>query len=220
MQSIYETAMGRDFHQLHPKLQERYRLIKGKSFIGEGVMEEISGGSILLKPVFSIGAKLNLFFPERDMEVPFKIENHVRERGRKVIVEWNRSFFIKGKRRKFNAIMFLEGGEIIDYFGEPAVLVSTLEFQATQKGEMLISSRKQWLKLGSFRFPLPKFLHGSACIKESYDADCSRFKIEVDVNNPLFGQLFYYKGFFRERSDIHGEKLDSGNTQHSDIPAE
>ncbi|WP_421384957.1 DUF4166 domain-containing protein [Bacillus salacetis] len=205
MQSIYEKAMGTDFQKLHPLLQERYRLIEGKRFIGEGIMKEISGGHRFLKPLFHIGTKFNLFFPERGNDVPFKIENLVRERGGKEIVEWNRSFYIRKKLRKFNAIMFLENGEVIDYFGEPAVLVSSLDFGADSHGCMHISSRKQWLRVGVFRVPLPRFLYGTASIKESYDEEQSLFRIEVSVKNPLLGQLFFYEGTFRERSEINDD---------------
>ncbi|RIW38418.1 DUF4166 domain-containing protein [Bacillus salacetis] len=204
MTSIYERAMGPDFLKLHPRLQERYRFSTGHPFKGEGVMDEISGGNRFLKPLFFAGSRFNLFFPERGRNVPFTIENQVRIKEGTDIVEWNRSFFIKKKLRKFNAFMFLEDGEVIDYFGEPALLVSSLDFKAAQNGDLLISSKRQWLKAGKFRIPLPRLLYGSAAIRESFDETQLEFQIDVSVVNPLFGQLFYYRGYFKESSDNHG----------------
>lgn len=61
-------------------------------------------------------------------------------------VRWNRTFYFHNKKRYFNAVMQLdeENNEIVDYFGEPHLLVSTLNFYIDEKGGMHISSKKQW----------------------------------------------------------------------------
>lgn len=48
MVNIYERLLGDSYKRLHPKLQERYAITKGNSFIGEGEMDEIYGGSFSL----------------------------------------------------------------------------------------------------------------------------------------------------------------------------
>ena len=40
--------------------------------------------------------------------------------------------------------MKLDENEIVDYFGEPHLLVSTLNFHIDELGAMHISSKKQW----------------------------------------------------------------------------
>lgn len=40
--------------------------------------------------------------------------------------------------------MKFDENEIVDYFGEPHILVSTLNFHIDEMGAMHISSKKQW----------------------------------------------------------------------------
>ncbi len=97
--------------------------------------------------------------------------------------------------------MQLDGNEneIVDYFGEPHLLVSTMHFHIDELGAMHISSKKQWFYMFGRKMLLPKFLYGEAKIVESYDATLQCFRIHVQVRNPLIGSLFSYKGTFVER---------------------
>lgn len=58
--------------------------------------------------------------------------------------------------------MKLDENEIVDYFGEPHLLVSTLHFHIDELGAMHISSKKQWFYMFGRKMPLPKFLYGEA----------------------------------------------------------
>ncbi len=83
--------------------------------------------------------------------------------------------------------------------GEPHILVSTLNFHIDEVGAKHISSKKQWFYMFGRKVPLPRFLYGEANIVESYDETLQRFRIHVQVRNPLIGSLFSYKGIFVER---------------------
>lgn len=201
LSSIYEKILGNSYKNLHPKLQHRYRLTEQKGFIGKGIMDEISGGSFLVRPIFTLGTKYRIFFAERGNQIPFKIVNKVTiDKKGKQIVHWDRTFRFKEKSRYFDAIMFLNerGDELFDYFGKPPLLGSTLSLTVNQNGSMQISSKKQWLNLLGKKIPLPKFLHGVASISESYDEGEQCYRITVEVKNPLVGRLFYYRGKFTE----------------------
>jgi hypothetical protein len=91
-----------------------------------------------------------------------------------------------------------EQKEIVDYFGQPSLLVSTLSFRVDEKGRMNISSKKQWLYMFGKKIPLPKFLYGEAVIIESFDDRRNCFCVNVNVRNPLAGTLFSYNGTFTE----------------------
>ncbi|HWO98068.1 MAG TPA: DUF4166 domain-containing protein [Bacillus sp. (in: firmicutes)] len=199
--SIYRTILGDSYERLHPKLQQRYDITEQKDFYGVGKMDEITGGSRWIRLFFLFGAKRRLFFPERGKDVPFTIWNEAstNEEG-KTIVKWNRTFTFGRKHRFFDAIMYLnqEQDEIIDYFGQPPLLVSTLSFHADDQGRMHISSKRQWLHLFGKNILLPKFLYGKATIMEAYDDQQNCFRIRVNVRNPLAGTLFSYEGTFTE----------------------
>lgn len=65
MVNIYERLLGDSYKRLHPKLQERYAITKENSFIGEGEMDEIYGGSFFVKLILKITSKFRMFFSER-----------------------------------------------------------------------------------------------------------------------------------------------------------
>lgn len=200
--SIYEQLLGESYQQLHPKLQKRYAITENNSFIGEGKMNEIAEGSFLVKMILRVASKFRMFFSERGKEVPFTIHNTAEKDAKgTTFVRWNRMFLFGNKKRYFNAVMYLDTkqNEIIDYFGEPHLLVSTLTFYVDKEGALHISSKKQWLYILGKKIPLPKFLYGEAKIKESYDDAVNCYKIHVQVRNPLFGPLFSYQGTFVER---------------------
>lgn len=202
MTSIYETLLGESYHQLHPRLQQRYAITEEYSFTGEGRMDEITEGSAAVRLFLKVAAKFRMFFSERGTEVPFIIQNKAeKDKKGKIFVRWNRMFLFGEKKRYFHAVMYLneKQDEIIDYFGEPHLLVSTLTFHVDAKGAMHISSKKQWFYLWGMKIPLPKFLYGQAKIIESYDEELECYRIHVQVQNPLLGPLFSYKGTFKER---------------------
>ncbi|CAM4316243.1 hypothetical protein BAMA_15055 [Bacillus manliponensis] len=202
MSSIYKKVLGEEYQRLHPKLQERYKLTEKRNFTGDGIMDEIAEGSKLVKVLLKIAAKFRMFFSERGETVPFTIHNTVEknEKG-EAFVRWNRMFLFGDKKRYFHAVMYLDekNGEIIDYFGEPHLLISTLKFSVDNEGAMHISSNKQWLHVFGMKVKLPTFLHGKATIVESFDEEKGCFRIQVRVENLLLGPLFSYKGTFIER---------------------
>lgn len=207
LKSIYQKILGNEYEKMHPQLQQRYHLTLQKGFRGKGIMDSISGGTFFVRQFLKIGVKYRLFFSERGKEVPFTIINKVvNDEKNRQVVHWNRTFQFERADRHFDAVMYLDDKEqeIIDDFGVPAVLTSTLQFQVDEKGSVHITSKKQWLKLFHKRLPLPKLLYGVAHIVESYDDERECFVISVEVRNPLVGTIFAYQGTFKE--DIDYEK--------------
>lgn len=45
MANMYERLLGDTYKNLHPELQKRYAITEENSFIGEGKMDGIYGGS-------------------------------------------------------------------------------------------------------------------------------------------------------------------------------
>lgn len=199
MKSIYEQILGSAYEQLHPKLQQRYRITTDEPFCGKGVMEDVSGGGLLVRLCLKMGVKYRLFFSERGKNIPFTIENtvYLNQEGKEVVM-WDRTFSFPKVNRHFDAIMYTDDKqEVTDEFGKPAVLVSTLSFQVND-GAMYIVPRKQWLLLFGKKLPLPKWLYGQAEIVESYDDNKECFCITVRVHNTLVGTVFSYSGTFQE----------------------
>ncbi|MED1741293.1 DUF4166 domain-containing protein [Bacillus swezeyi] len=203
MMSVYENVIE-DFHLLHPKLKQRYRITPENAFRGKGVMSEISGGSFVTRLLCRAGTIFRCFFPERGRDIPFTIENKIRLTKKNTpVAEWNRTFFFPDKRRHFDAVMIYDEkrGEIIDFFGHPPILISSLYFKAEANGSLSIISVKQWFPLFEKKIPLPKCLYGFSVVNESYDEEKGCFTIDVHVKNQIAGTLFLYKGTFQEAGE-------------------
>ena len=180
-------------------LQKRYGFPNNAPFHATGIMKTINGGPKILYPLFSLGTKNKLLFPEQGIDIPFTIINTpiVGPNGEEQI-HWERTFYFGKKKRHFNALMSLDSKRNIikDYLGEPSVVYSDLVFTVSSDGGLKIESRKQRLVLGRMEIPLPKLFQGLATVKEKYNEEKGSFEIAVDVRNPLIGHIFSYKGEF------------------------
>ncbi|QTD42606.1 DUF4166 domain-containing protein [Sporosarcina sp. Te-1] len=197
--SIYKEILGDRFDQLHPKLQQRYLIEEGSPFHGKGIMQEIKGGPVWLLPLFRIGIRWKLLFPERGQAVPFTVTNRfqIGKDGERQI-HWERIFHFPKNKRFFNALMSLDKERplVKDYLGEPAIVYSDLVVEVTDKQGLRIQSKDQRLVIGKFEVPLPYPFQGLATVYEGYDELRDVYTIHVRVRNPLIGHLFSYKGEF------------------------
>ena len=197
--SIYKKVMGKDFSLLHPMLQKRYNLPDGATFKAYGVMNEIKGGPAWLYPLFRIGVRWKLLFPEHGKSIPFSITNTAfTTKDGESHVHWERIFQFQHTNRYFNALMSLDEERLVikDYLGEPPLFYSDLAFTATAEGHLKIESLNQRLILGKLEIPLPRFLQGLATVTEKYINEQELYQITVTVRNPLIGSVFSYEGTF------------------------
>ncbi|MFZ3577264.1 DUF4166 domain-containing protein [Virgibacillus sp. DJP39] len=197
--SIYKKVLGDEFYKLDPMLQKRYEFAGQSTFTGTGVMKSINGGPKLLFPLFWLGVRWKLLFPEHGKNVPFEIVNTPRtgQKGEEQI-HWKRTFFFNGKKRYFNALMSFDSTRMIimDYLGEPHLLYSDLVLSVTTSGGLQIDSKDQRLVIGKLEIPLPRLFQGLASVHEQYVEERNIFAINVVVSNPIIGNVFSYKGEF------------------------
>lgn len=200
LMSIYIKVMDKQFYMLHPMLQKRYEFSHHEAFQATGVMKAINVGPKVLYPLFWLGVKCKLLFPEHGTNVPFKIINtpSVGANGEEQI-HWERVFYFGTKKRYFNALMSFDSKRnlIKDYLGEPSLLYSDLAFTVSSEGHLKIESRKQRLVIGKIEIPLPKIFQGLATVNEKYCEEKRAFQISVNVRNPLIGLIFSYEGEFK-----------------------
>lgn len=199
--SIYRKVLADDFKQLHPMLQKRYDISTGAIFKASGTMYEIKGGPKWLYPLFWLGVRWKLLFPEQGKDIPFTITNRafIGDNGEGQI-HWERIFHFGNKKRYFNALMSLDDKRLVikDYLGEPHLFYSDLDFIVTDQGSLTIESLGQRLVLGKIEIPLPRIFQGLATVTETYDEHLDMYRIQVTVQNPLIGPVFSYKGVFSE----------------------
>jgi hypothetical protein len=138
-------------------------------------------------------------FPEGGQNVPFQIVNYsyVDSLGRETIT-WIRTFHTKYPRR-FDAYMIYSEQRqcIVDYLGTHQHLAVDIDLTVASNGGLLLRSGAQRFYEGPVEFAFPMLFSGVADVCEWYDEKNRCFRIEVVVQNRIWGRLFGYKGHFQ-----------------------
>ncbi len=201
MTSIYRRALGDDFDRLHPKMQWRFGFssVDETVQIGTGVMDEVWHGPWWTFPFLLIGSTRRVLFPTRGRDVPFTISNYAYiDRFGRETVTWSRRFRFPRRTRTFDATMIhsKERGAIVDYLGTHQHLAVDIHCSVDDDGAMCIRSGEQRFYEGRLAFRFPLLFSGIADVREWWDEEAQRFRIEVRVTNKLLGPLFGYRGSF------------------------
>lgn len=212
MTSIYQRALGADFHRLHPQIQRRFGFSSCDRIasVGRGIMEEVWRGPPWTLPFLYIGSWRRIMFPERGREIPFTVESYafVDELGRESVT-WIRTFQAR-RTRRFDAYMVYseKRGRVVDYLGTHEHLAVDLDCFVDDEGAMCIRSGAQRFYEGLIGFSWPMLFSGVADVRESYDDRIGGFRISVDVHNDVWGPLFGYRGTFEvEWLPLHDAEL-------------
>jgi Domain of unknown function (DUF4166) len=201
MSSIYREILGSEFERLHPKLQWRFGFSSadGVCQIGAGVMDEVWRGPWWTLPFLLLGSTRRILFPSRGRSVPFTIANYAYvDRFGRETVTWARRFRFRRQYRYFDATMIhgKRRGAIVDYIGTHQHLAVDLHFHVGDDGALRIRSGEQRVHEGPISFRLPLLFSGVANVREWWDEEGERFRIEVHVANHVLGPLFGYHGSF------------------------
>lgn len=167
MTSIFRTAMGPDFHRLHPQLQRRFSvgLASGEACTGRGVMDRVWHGGAFVKPFLALGGTRNILVPREGRRVPFMIENvpYADSFGRET-VSFVRTFDLPGRARRFDAQMVLSprGDRVLDYLGTHQHLATDLFLRAEPDGSLLIRSGEHRFREGVVDVRVPELVGATA----------------------------------------------------------
>ena len=201
MTSIYQEVLGDDFERLHPKMQWRFGFSSadGVCQIGTGTMDEVWRGRLFTLPFLLLGSTRRVLFPSRGHRVPFTLSNYAYRDGfERETVTWSRRFRMPRRYRAFDATMVhsRRRGVIVDYLGTHQHLAVDIHCSVDNAGAMCIRSGEQRFYEGPIAFRFPPLFSGVAEVREWWDGDAERFRIDVRVVNQVFGPLFGYRGSF------------------------
>ena len=205
MTSIYQRALGDDFDRLHPRVQERFGFSSadGVAHIGTGIMDEITRGAAITVPFLMFGTTRNLLFPEHGTGIPFTVANYAyTDRFGRETITWHRTFDFPERQRCFDATMIYsdQRNSIVDYLGTHQHVAADLNCWVDDEGGMNFTSRDQRCYEGPLRFWFPRPFTGHATVREWWDGDIDRYRIHVDVTNPILGHILGYRGSFTDRT--------------------
>lgn len=200
MTSIFQRALGRDFARLHPQLQRRFGVSDegGVACVGTGTMDRVWHGRGFTRPFLWLGAQRHILLPGHGGDIPFTIENYpYRDSLGRETVTFVRTFtFDRPQRWDATMIYSPERGCVVDYLGTHQHVAVDLHLSVDERGGLLIRSGEQRFHEGPVHFRIPMLVTGTAEVRESYDDELGRFRINVEVTNHRFGPLFGYHGTF------------------------
>jgi hypothetical protein len=87
-------------------------------------------------------------------------------------------------------------GKIVDYLGTHQHLAVDIDLSVAPNGGLALRSGEQRFYEGFAGFRFPTTFSGIAEVCEWYDEASGKFRIEVNVQNRLWGPLFGYRGSF------------------------
>ena len=204
MISIFEQAMGEEFTKLHPKMQKRFGVNSGSlvAQMGKGVMDEIWRGPFFIMPFLAFGAFRSILFPmwrKRNTDVPFTISNYayVDGLGRETVTI-SRRFRLPHRVRSFDANMIYskKRKKVIDYIGTHQHLAVDIDLSVDEVGGLCLRAGEQRFYEHKLAFRFPFFLTGQANVREWWDENEEKYRIEVRITNKLLGNVFGYRGSF------------------------
>lgn len=152
-------------------------------------MERVWHGRGFTRPFLWLGAKRHILLPSEGTDVGFRIDNYAyRDSLGRETVTFVRTFDF-GVPRRWDATMIYspERGLVVDYLGTHQHVAVDLHLSVDDRGALLIRSGEQRFHEGQLSCRIPPLVTGAAEVRESYDDDLGRFRIDVRVVNHRFG---------------------------------
>lgn len=137
-------------------------------------------------------------FPETGETVGFVMRHDVAvDRDGRVGMTWSRTFELGSITRRFDAVMYFrqDRAPIVDWVGARNCLQVEL-CPRVEDETIIVTSAREWIRLGPLRTPIPGFLKGRPYVRESQEPDGS-LRIRVEIHNTILGLLFGYEGTYR-----------------------
>jgi hypothetical protein len=137
-------------------------------------------------------------FPETGEDVGFEMRHEVALLpDGSLTMTWRRSFDFGSVKRCFDAVMYFrrDHAPVIDWVGAANCLHVQL-WPKVENRAIIVDSRREWLRVGVIRIPIPQLLKGRPYVTEEQEAD-GALRIHVEIHNDLLGQFFGYEGTYR-----------------------
>ena len=196
----FQWALGKSIDALAPRVKEHVLQVPGTITVYRGRMRVWRDGGLRGKftsLLLRIGALANFLFPETGEEVDFELKHVVtRHEDNSLSMSWIRTFQFSGAKRTFLAMMrFHEhNGPIINWHGCLGLLEVEL-VPCVEGNAIVVISRREWLRLGGLRIPLPEFMKGRPLVREWQEPN-GELHICVEIHNKLLGHFFGYEGCY------------------------
>lgn len=199
MTSLFERAVGDGWSSLDAPLQERYGFTSDEKVkaVATGEMTEIRT-SLLAHPLLRLLSNDDFLFPCRDRDVAYRVESHAFEDSRGFDAVYIERRFQTSPPQRFVDTLYWspEREAVVDHFGCSGRIAAELRF-GEDDGDLAITLGRQWLRVRGRYLPLPPPFKVSATLRDGFDDEQERYRVEASVRNPLLGELYMYTGWFQ-----------------------
>ncbi|MFT4258569.1 DUF4166 domain-containing protein [Microbacterium sp.] len=194
--SPYARALADRLDELHPRLRTYFRAVPdGHAGVGEGVFDRVGTPRRWLWPIITVLERRAVVPACWEHNVPFRVENITvasRAIGR-------REFRLpSGSWVMHDAVAATRHGRVVDEIGEPGLIAACLDVDV-QDGALVMTSRAVGIRLGSLRLRVPRPLAPVVRVRERFDDDTDRQRVELTIDAPFIGRVYEYAGSFRYR---------------------
>ena len=197
--ALLHAALGTQWQHLHPDIRARFTPAPGASrqrFTGS--MSEIDRSFIGWLIARAI-AFVRMLPAVRARDVPFEF-NLTPAPGAGWFKE--RLYYFDhddGGRFKFRSIMSIaRNGDLIEQFPYGLGMKIKLGVEGNQGDKLMFRDDGYFLRVGRWRLPLPRWLSVGRFTLTHRNIDRERFTVDISIDHPLFGRLFYQAGNFRQ----------------------
>lgn len=205
---LLRAALGERWLHLHPHIRARFTLAPGttrQTFAG--IMHEINRsafGWLVAKLI----ALVRVLPAQRARNVPFEF-NLTPAPGFANNSGWikQRLYRFRSGDFEFRSVMSMTtSGELIEQFPYGLGMNIKLGAEGVGGDTLYFRDNGYFLRVGKFRLPLPRWLSVGRFTLAHKNIDREHFSVEISVDHPLFGKLFYQYGKFRG-SPLRAEAL-------------
>ncbi len=200
---VLRTALGAQWQHLHPDIRARFTLAPGASRQSfSGVMREIRRSPIGYL-IAQLIAFVRILPAAHARNVPFEFNLSPAPAA-----GWikQRLYHFHQGRFEFRSVMRIaRNGELIEQFPCGLGMKIKLAAEGNQGDKLVFRDDGYFLRLGTrgaLRLPLPRWLTVGRFTLTHQNIDHDNFTVEISLDHPWLGQLFYQAGSFKQAPDI------------------
>ena len=204
--SPYETVLGAEFADLHPRLTRYFAALpEGSVGFGQGAFDVVGTPRRWLWPVLAVLGRAGVIFPVWEHDVPFTVTNRAAggQDGAPSVAAIRR-FSLRAGERVMTDLTTVVNGELVDRIGTPALLEASFHV-SVEHGGLHLRSHRVTVRFGRVAVQIPARFSPVVHLSERFDDAANRQVIALTVDAPLLGRLYEYSGTFRYSVPTGGE---------------
>jgi hypothetical protein len=206
--AVLSVALGRHWLHLHPDIRARFTLAPGaqaQTFTGTmNTIERSPAGWLIARLI----AFLHVLPAVRARDVPFEFNLSP---APAVAGGWikQRLYRFAGGPFEFRSVMHIAAnGDLVEQFPYGLGMTIRLSAEGDHGERLYFRDDGYFLRIGAWRLPLPRWLGVGRFTLLHRNIDRDRFVVEISIDHPLLGRLFYQCGAFNQAEAT--QKLNAG----------